>query len=153
LTPLNRLGVMMFPTQRASEDSVKASRHFVMAIKPFAGGRLHPKVALQYVYNKLHIASCMIGVGLIRGVRTRCLSGFTNPLERYMRSIPACWYEPSFLSMMIVKLTRKIWWLCLPSRRYMSTIDRGSLQLGSQLPRGSFHGGVAIERIRPDRDS
>ena len=116
LTPLNRLGVMMFPTQRASEDSVKASRHFVMAIKPFAGGRLHPKVALQYVYNKLHIASCMIGVGLIRGVRTRCLSGFTNPLERYMRSIPACWYEPSFLSMMIVKLTRKIWWLCLPSR-------------------------------------
>jgi hypothetical protein len=62
LTPVNKLGVMMFPTQRASEDAVKNSKQPVIAIKPFAGGRLHPKVALEYVYNELDIPSCMIGV-------------------------------------------------------------------------------------------
>ncbi len=66
LTPLNKLGVMMFPTQRASEDAVKNSKQPVIAIKPFAGGRLHPKVALEYVYNELDIPSCMIGVASLK---------------------------------------------------------------------------------------
>jgi len=65
LSPVNKLGVMMFPTQRASEVALKKSKRPVIAIKPFAGGRLHPKVALEYVYNKLDIPSCMIGVASV----------------------------------------------------------------------------------------
>jgi len=63
ITPANKLGVMMFPTQQESEDVIKNATKPVIAIKPFAGGRIRPKDAFGYVYDKLEIKSCMIGVG------------------------------------------------------------------------------------------
>ena len=69
LTSLNKLRVMMFPIQRASEDVVKDLKRPVIAIKPFAGGRLHPKIALEYVYNQLDVPSCMIGVASLEELK------------------------------------------------------------------------------------
>ena len=63
VTPANKLGVMMFPTQQESEGAIKNATKSVIAIKPFAGGRIRPKDAFRYVYDKLEIKSCMIGVG------------------------------------------------------------------------------------------
>ena len=63
VTPANKLGVMMFPTQKLSESAIRQSRKPVIAIKPFAGGRISPKPALEYVYSELGISCCMIGVG------------------------------------------------------------------------------------------
>ncbi|WP_455368415.1 hypothetical protein [[Eubacterium] cellulosolvens] len=63
ITPTNKLGVMMFPTQKVSENAIRKSTKPIIAIKPFAGGRIRPKDAFRYVYDKLEIKSCMIGVG------------------------------------------------------------------------------------------
>jgi hypothetical protein len=63
ITPTNKLGVMMFPTKQKSEDVIKNAKKPVIAIKPFAGGRIRPKDALSYVYDKAKVQSCMIGVG------------------------------------------------------------------------------------------
>ncbi|WP_455278604.1 hypothetical protein [[Eubacterium] cellulosolvens] len=63
ITPANKLGIMMFPTQQKSEDAIMNATKPVIAIKPFAGGRIRPKDAFEYLYGKLMIKSCMIGVG------------------------------------------------------------------------------------------
>jgi len=68
VTPVNKLGIMMFPTQRIAENVVKRTGKdgkLIVAIKPFAGGRIEPKEALNYVYKKLKVDSCMIGVGSV----------------------------------------------------------------------------------------
>ncbi|MBS7622116.1 hypothetical protein KEJ39_00355 [Candidatus Bathyarchaeota archaeon] len=63
VTPVNKIGVMMFPTKEACEASIRKSGKPVIAIKPFAGGRIHPQQALEYVYRDLALPACMIGVG------------------------------------------------------------------------------------------
>jgi len=63
VTPVNRLGVMMFPTVEATLDAMKRSKKPIIAIKPLAGGRIRPRQALEYVYRELRINFCMIGVG------------------------------------------------------------------------------------------
>ena len=63
ITPINKLGVMMFPTQKVCEVAIRKSDKPVIAIKPFAGGRIPPKPALEYVYRDVAAPSCMIGVG------------------------------------------------------------------------------------------
>ena len=68
VTPVNKLGVMMFPTQRVVEDTVRRAREtgkIIVAIKPFAGGRMKPRDALNYVYKKVMVDSCMMGVGSV----------------------------------------------------------------------------------------
>jgi len=68
VTPVNKLGVMMFPTQRVAENSIRRAMkldRMVVAIKPFGGGRIEPKEALSYVYGKLKVDSCMMGVGSV----------------------------------------------------------------------------------------
>jgi len=65
VTPINKLGVMMFPTQRIVEKTVGDARRrgdLVIAIKPLAGGRIKPKDALTYVFKKVKVDACMIGV-------------------------------------------------------------------------------------------
>jgi hypothetical protein len=62
VTPANRLGVMMFPTQRICEEVIRHAKSPIVAIKPFAGGRIPPKSSLTYVYSELNIQCCMIGV-------------------------------------------------------------------------------------------
>jgi len=63
VTPVNKLGIMMFPTMNRALEAVRGSRRSVIAIKPLAGGRIGPREALGYVYRDRGIGSCMIGVG------------------------------------------------------------------------------------------
>jgi len=63
VTPINKLGVMMFPTTNAALRAVRSSQKPIVAIKPLAGGRIPPRHALEYVYRELAIDFCMIGVG------------------------------------------------------------------------------------------
>lgn len=63
VTPINKLGIMMFPTTNMALEAVKRSRRAVIAIKPLAGGRIPPREALEYVYKGQGVNFCMIGVG------------------------------------------------------------------------------------------
>lgn len=63
LTPINRLGVMMFPSQEAAIKAIKGTKKPVIAIKPLAGGRIRPTGAFKYVYKEQKINTCMVGVG------------------------------------------------------------------------------------------
>lgn len=68
VTPVNKLGVMMFPTRRVAENSIRRARklgRLVVATKPFGGGRVKPKEALSYVYREMKVDSCMMGVGSV----------------------------------------------------------------------------------------
>ena len=62
LTPLNPLGVMMFPTKASAEAAVKGASRDVYAIKPLAGGRVEPKAAFTYVFS-LPVKGCIFGAG------------------------------------------------------------------------------------------
>ena len=64
LTPLNPLGVMMFPTKISAETAVRRTEKPVYAIKPLAGGRVKPKPAFRYVFD-FDLEGCMIGVGSV----------------------------------------------------------------------------------------
>jgi len=63
VTPINKLGVMMFPNMNATLEATKRSEKPITAIKPLAGGRIRPGNALRYVYQELGVLFCMIGVG------------------------------------------------------------------------------------------
>jgi len=60
LTPLNPLGVMMFPSKSSAERAVRATNRSVTAIKPLAGGRVKPEDAFRYVFG-FDVEGCMIG--------------------------------------------------------------------------------------------
>ena len=62
LTPLNSLGVMMFPTKASAEAAVSGTSRDVYAIKPFAGGRLEPRTAFTYVFG-FPVKGCIFGAG------------------------------------------------------------------------------------------
>jgi len=64
VTPLNPLGVMMFPTKQSAEKAVNTVKKSVYAIKPLAGGRVKPRRAFKYLL-KHPIDGCMIGVSSI----------------------------------------------------------------------------------------
>jgi len=64
VTPLNPLGVMMFPTKLSAERAIRSIEKAVFAIKPLAGGRVTPKRAFTYVFN-FKVEGCMIGVGSV----------------------------------------------------------------------------------------
>ncbi|MEM2885107.1 MAG: hypothetical protein QXF24_03345 [Thermoproteota archaeon] len=63
VTPVNRLGVMMFPTADEALRSIRGARKPAIAIKPLAGGRIGPRSAFQYVYAEAGMAFSMVGVG------------------------------------------------------------------------------------------
>ncbi|MCS7116648.1 MAG: hypothetical protein RMJ31_04690 [Nitrososphaerota archaeon] len=65
LTPINPLGVMMFPTPDLAIKAIKNAKKPIIAIKPFAGGRVKPKDAFQYIFNDIGVNVCMIGVASI----------------------------------------------------------------------------------------
>jgi len=64
VTPLNPVGVMMFPTKLSAERAVRSVEKAVYAIKPLAGGRVSPKRAFTYVFD-FQVEGCMIGVGSV----------------------------------------------------------------------------------------
>jgi hypothetical protein len=57
VTPINRMGVMMFPTRDTAVTAIQDAKKPVIAIKPLAGGRIKPKEALEHVYNEVGIGS------------------------------------------------------------------------------------------------
>lgn len=63
VTPMNKLGIMMFPTTNRALEAMKMSKRSMIAIKTLAGGRLGPREALEYVYKGQGMDFCMIGVG------------------------------------------------------------------------------------------
>jgi len=63
ITPINKAGVMMFPTQEIALEAIRGVKKPVIAIKPLAGGRIAPEEALEWISKKAKIAACMIGVG------------------------------------------------------------------------------------------
>ncbi len=64
VTPLNPLGVMMFPTKQSAERAVRSVREPVFAIKPLGGGRTTPKKAFTYIFD-FNLEGCMIGAGSV----------------------------------------------------------------------------------------
>lgn len=64
VTPLNPLGVMMFPTKASAERAVRGTVMDVYAIKPLAGGRVDPKTGFTYVFS-FDVESCMLGVSSV----------------------------------------------------------------------------------------
>jgi hypothetical protein len=67
LTPLNSLGVMMFPTKASAEAAVNETCRDVYAIKPFAGGRVEPRTAFTYVFS-FPVKGCIFGAGSVSEV-------------------------------------------------------------------------------------
>ncbi len=57
---------MMFPTKNHVETALtEAKKHgkLIVAIKPFAGGRIKLEEALDYVFRKAKVDACMVEVG------------------------------------------------------------------------------------------
>jgi hypothetical protein len=67
VTPLNQMGLMMFPTKNSAEKAIRETRNAIFAIKPLAGGRLKPKTAFQYVFS-FSLEGCMIGAASVKEV-------------------------------------------------------------------------------------
>jgi hypothetical protein len=87
VTPINNLGVMMFPTKTEAEKAVEAAKKsgkLVIGIKPLAGGRIKPKEALTYVFRETKADACMIGVGS----EVEAISDF-QIAENVLASLPA----------------------------------------------------------------
>jgi len=63
VTPVNKLGVMMFPAANTALEATRKCEKPIIAIKPLGGGRIQPRSALRYVYKELGLSFCMIGVG------------------------------------------------------------------------------------------
>lgn len=68
VTPVNRLGVMMFPTPRLAFEAIRQSAKRIIAIKPLAGGRISPDEAFRYIYGTVGADACMVGVASIKEV-------------------------------------------------------------------------------------
>ena len=68
VTPLNPLGVMMFPTKPSVEEAVRNAKGAVVAIKPLAGGRVKPPQAFNYLVN-VPVEEFMVGVGSVSELR------------------------------------------------------------------------------------
>jgi hypothetical protein len=62
LTPINKLGALMLPTQAHALHAITATSKPVIAIKPLAGGRIPPREAFEYVFQVAHADATMIGV-------------------------------------------------------------------------------------------
>jgi hypothetical protein len=62
VTPVNRIGALMLPSQEEALKAIKDSSKPIIAIKPLAGGRIRPQEAFSYVFKEVGIDACMVGV-------------------------------------------------------------------------------------------
>lgn len=62
VTPVNMLGAMMLPTQEVAAKAIRDAKKPLIAIKPLAGGRIKPRDAFKYVFKKMKVDACMVGV-------------------------------------------------------------------------------------------
>jgi len=60
MTPINMLGVMMFPSKELSLKAVEEAKRPVIAIKVLAGGRLKPLEAIEFALK--YVKFLMVGV-------------------------------------------------------------------------------------------
>jgi len=67
VTPLNSLGVMMFPSKASAERAVRGTGRDIYAIKSLAGGRVEPEEAFRYVFG-FGVEGCMIGCASVSEV-------------------------------------------------------------------------------------
>ncbi len=67
VTPLNPLGVMMFPTKDSAEKAIRGTEKAIYAIKPLAGGRVDPEEAFRYLFG-FGVEGCMIGCASVAEV-------------------------------------------------------------------------------------
>jgi hypothetical protein len=67
VTPLNLMGLMMFPTKNMAERAIRETRNAIYAIKPLAGGRLKPQNAFKYVFS-FPVEGCMVGAASVEEV-------------------------------------------------------------------------------------
>jgi len=64
MTPINMLGVMMFPSKELSLKAIKETRRPIIAIKVLAGGRLKPIEAIRFALK--YVKFLMVGVALTK---------------------------------------------------------------------------------------
>ncbi len=83
ITPINPLGLMMFPTKATAEKAVTNTKKRVIAIKPLAGGRVKPEEAFKYVFS-FDVDGCMIGCASVAEVK-----------EDFTAAIGACAHSAS----------------------------------------------------------
>jgi hypothetical protein len=69
LTPVNKLGLMMFPTKELVLDAIQQVQKPIIAIKPLAGGRFLGAKAFDFVFKDVDIAAAMFGMGTKTQVR------------------------------------------------------------------------------------
>jgi hypothetical protein len=62
-TPVNAMGILMFPTQELAVQAIHATSKPVIAIKPLGGGRVPPRVAFFYVFKEIGVHAAMVGIG------------------------------------------------------------------------------------------
>ncbi len=69
LTPVNKLGLHMFPTRDIALDAIHQAQKPVIAIKALAGGRYLGHKAFEFVFNEVGVAASMFGMGTIAQVK------------------------------------------------------------------------------------
>lgn len=75
LTPVNRPGMFMFPTQQLALAAIRNARKPVVAIKPLAGGRYLGEKAFRFVFDEVGVTACLFGMGTIDQVRETAAAG------------------------------------------------------------------------------
>jgi hypothetical protein len=63
LAPVNKAGILMFPTPRLAVEAVRRAKKPVIGIKPLGGGRVRPTEAFQYVFKEIGMPTTMVGIG------------------------------------------------------------------------------------------
>ncbi|MHA1721460.1 MAG: hypothetical protein ACTSXW_00095 [Candidatus Baldrarchaeia archaeon] len=64
MTPINMLGIMMFPSRELSLRAIKNTNKPIIAIKVLAGGRLNPSEAIRFALS--YVKFLMVGVASIK---------------------------------------------------------------------------------------
>lgn len=75
LTPINRPGTFMFPTQELALDAIRQANKPIVAIKPLAGGRYLGEKAFEYVFDEVGADTCLFGMGTVDQVRETAGAG------------------------------------------------------------------------------
>ena len=63
LTPVNKAGILMFPTQRLAEEAIRSTKKQLIGIKPLGGGRVKTTDAFRYVFEEIGVPTTMVGIG------------------------------------------------------------------------------------------
>ena len=72
ITPVNRLGAAMFPTQDRALKAIGEAAKPTIAIKPQAGGRDLGEHSFRYVLGTKGVVACMVGLGTLEETKETC---------------------------------------------------------------------------------